>query len=87
MNDYLNLPPHQRKLLAGSEEKPRRKTEAKEANRPPLPLGETPLIKPVANCNHCGFTKGDITHNEVVYMRVYGCPDCGRIISIVDLWE
>lgn len=89
--NYLDLPKNERQILSaewwereGSSQKAERETE-----QPPLPFGggET-LVKPYGRCNFCPWESGELSHNDIIRLRVYGCPECGtRPVSIVDLWE
>ena len=86
-NDFLSLPSDQRHQLAGEwEERTPQKAEI-EPGQIPLPFGEEEYVKPVARCNFCPFVKGDIKHGEIIRLKLYGCPDCGSKLSIIDLWE
>lgn len=88
MNDYLNLPKHERELFSGKEPPPL-KTEVNEASNPPLPLGVESYnyVKPVAHCDNCGWASGDLSHHAIAELLAFGCRECKKGIRIVDLWE
>lgn len=88
MKNYLDLPRSEREILAAEWWERNGQKADIDKRQIPLPFGEKEMVKPHAQCNFCRWEGDELTHREVVHIKLYGCPECGtRPVSIVDLWE